>query len=274
MISLEAVSCSYSEIPVLNAISAQIPVQDFTVIVGPNGAGKSTLFNAIMGFMPITAGKIKVFERELKDYSRLELAKLISFVPQESVFTFDYRVEELVLMGRFPHLGLMQSWGDEDRIAAAEALHSMGLDGFGQRWYSHLSGGEKQRVMIARALAQQTRFIFLDESLSQLDVNFQLEIMNLLSNVHRTTGQGIVLISHNLNLAANYASRMIFLKDGRVLANGSAQELMTSELLKELFGLDLQISLNPLSGRMNIVYPGYTEATKLLDSAELADLLH
>lgn len=256
MISLETVSCSYTGRPVLNSVSVNISETDFTVIIGPNGAGKSTLFNAIMGFMPLESGQISIFERDLKDYSRPELAKLIAFVPQESVFTFDYQVEELVLMGRFPHLGLMQSWGEEDRKIAAKALGSMGLDGFGERWYSQLSGGEKQRVMIARALAQETRFIFLDESLSQLDINFQLEIMDLLSQVRQSTGQGIVLISHNLNLAANYASRLVFLKAGRVLASGDPDELMMSQLLREVFGLELQTALNPLSGRMNIIYPG------------------
>lgn len=263
MISLESVSCSYTAKPVLSSVSVDIPVSDFTVIIGPNGAGKSTLFNAIMGFLPLTEGRIRIFERDLKDYSRLELARLISFVPQESVFTFDYRVEELVLMGRYPHLGLMQSWGEEDHKVAATALCSMGLEGFGKRWYSQLSGGEKQRVMIARALAQETRFIFLDESLSQLDINFQLEIMNLLAGVHKSTGQGIVLISHNLNLAANYASRMIYLKDGRVLASGSPGDLMNPKALRELFGLELQTALNPLSGKMNIIYPGAKELQTL-----------
>ncbi|HRY83385.1 MAG TPA: ABC transporter ATP-binding protein [Candidatus Cloacimonadota bacterium] len=256
MISLESVSCSYATRPVLDSLSARLNASDFTIIIGPNGAGKSTLFNAIMGFMPLNSGRIRIFDRDLRDYSRLELARLISFVPQESSFTFDYRVEELVLMGRYPHLGLMQSWGETDRLVAAKALQSMGLDGFGERWYSRLSGGEKQRVLIARALAQETRFIFLDESLSQLDINFQLEIMNLLQKVHRESGQSIVLISHNLNLAANYASRLIFLKEGRILAEGSPDALMNPAELRDLFGLELRTALNPLSGRMNIVYPG------------------
>jgi len=123
------------------------------------------------------------------------------------------------------------------------------------RWLSELSGGEKQRVLIARALAQETPYILLDESLSQLDINHQIEIMHLLKDIHKNQGKAVLIVSHNLNLAANYAERLIFLKDGQVLASGSPEKLMQPQILQELFGLFLETMPNPHSGKPNIIYP-------------------
>ncbi len=256
MIQVSAVTSKYGDTLVLNEISTEFSDKEFTVIAGPNGAGKSTLLYAVMGFLEAVSGEIKIFGRALGAYKRPALAKLISFVPQETVFSFDFTVEELVLMGRYPYMGLMQSWTEEDRQIVADALRMLGLEGFGSRWYSTLSGGEKQRVLIARALAQQTRFMFLDESLSQLDINHQLEIMRLLAKICREKEIGIVLVSHNLNLAANFADKMIFLKAGKVIGSGKPTVMMTGENLFDLYGVRLEIAQNPLTGIPNLVYPG------------------
>lgn len=262
MIQVSAVTSKYGDTLVLNEISTEFSDKEFTVIAGPNGAGKSTLLYAVMGFLEAVSGEIKIFGRALGAYKRPALAKLISFVPQETVFSFDFTVEELVLMGRYPYMGLMQSWTEEDRQIAADALRMLGLEGFGSRWYSTLSGGEKQRVLIARALAQQTRFMFLDESLSQLDINHQLEIMRLLAKICREKEIGIVLVSHNLNLAANFADKMIFLKAGKVIGSGKPTVMMTGENLFDLYGVLLEIAQNPLTGIPNLVYPGINASEK------------
>lgn len=255
MIELKEIRCSYDKEPVLNGLSVELSQDDFTVIMGPNGAGKSTLLYSIMGFLKPQSGEILLGGKSLASYKRGELARKMAFVAQESVFSFDYSVLDLVLMGRYPYQGLLENLKPEDMEVAHRALERLDLTGYSQRWYSQLSGGEKQRVLLARALAQETDYILLDESLSQLDINHQIEIMSLLSEIRKGQGKGIVLISHNLNLAANFASRMVFLKQGKVLGAGSPEEMMQPELLKQVFGLDLQTTLNPLSGRMNILYP-------------------
>lgn len=255
MIELKEIRYSYDQEPVLNGLSVVLSQKDFTVILGPNGAGKSTLLYTIMGFLKPQSGEILLEGKSLSAYKRGELARKMAFVAQESVFSFDYTVQDMILMGRYPYQGLLENLAPRDLEMARKAMASLGLTEYAQRWYSQLSGGEKQRVLLARALAQETDYILLDESLSQLDINHQIEIMSLLSRIQKEQGKGIVLISHNLNLAANFASRMILLKQGVLMGSGNPEEMMQPELLQQVFGLELQTTLNPLSGRMNILYP-------------------
>jgi iron complex transport system ATP-binding protein len=161
----------------------------FSVLIGPNGAGKSTLLYAILGFVKLGSGAVWVCGKDIRSYHRLELARLISYVPQVVVFQFDYLVEDIVLMGRYPWLQMMQSWSNEDRQLVHGVLEQMELLELRNRYFSQLSGGEKQRVLIARALAQNSRFIFLDETLSQLDINHQIEIMKMLKTIRQIPGR-------------------------------------------------------------------------------------
>ncbi len=256
MIEVKALSCAYDAQPVLRDLDLSLAAEEFTVLVGPNGAGKSTLVYALLGFLPTLSGEIRLFGKPLGSYKRSELARLIAFVPQESVFQFDYPVRDIVLMGRYPYLGLMQSWLPADLEAVDSVLAQLQLERLADRFYSQLSGGEKQRVLISRALAQNTPYVFLDETLSQLDINHQVEIMAMLLEIVRANGKGILLISHNLNLGANFADRMVFLAKGRVLGSGSPEEMMRPAPLQELFGMELQTMLNPASGKPNLLYPG------------------
>ncbi len=256
MIEVKNLSCAYDTELVLRELDLSLGAEEFSVLVGPNGAGKSTLVYALLGFLPALSGEIRLFGKPLSSYKRSELARLIAFVPQESVFQFDYPVRDIVLMGRYPYLGLMQSWLPADLEAVDEVLEQLQLSDLAERFYSQLSGGEKQRVLIARALAQNTPYICLDETLSQLDINHQVEIMGMLRGVVRNSGRGILLISHNLNLGANFADRMVFLTRGQVLGSGTPEEMMCPGLLKELFGMELQTMINPASGKPNLLYPG------------------
>ena len=255
MIEVTKLGCAYDDKMVLRELDLSLAGDEFTVLVGPNGAGKSTLVYVLLGFLPALEGEIRLQGKLLNAYKRSELARLIAFVPQESVFQFDYPVRDIVLMGRYPYLGLMQSWLPADLEAVEEVLEQLQLSDLADRFYSQLSGGEKQRVLIARALAQNTPYIFLDETLSQLDINHQVEIMALLQRIVRDNGKGILLISHNLNLGANFADRMVFLARGKVLGSGTPEEMMRPELLRELFGMELQTMLNPASGKPNLLYP-------------------
>lgn len=256
MIEVTKLCCSYGAGDVLRDLDLVLPEGVFTVLVGPNGAGKSTLVYALLGFLHAKSGEIRLFGKPLAAYKRSDLARLIAFVPQETVFQFDYSVRDIILMGRYPYLGLMQSWLPQDYAVVDNVLEELQLGDLAGRFYSQLSGGEKQRVLIARALAQETRYIFLDETLSQLDINHQTEIMATLGNISKNSGKGILLISHNLNLGANFADTMVFLSAGRVLGSGTPEQMMRPELLRALFGIELQTMLNPASGKPNLLYPG------------------
>lgn len=255
MITVQNLYCGYFEQPVLKDISFQIGKEEFCALIGPNGAGKSTLLYALMAYLKPSSGKIMLCGKELGSYRRAAMARLLAFVPQEIKSDFDHKVDETVVMGRYPYLGIMRAHSDEDWRVVDKTLEMLNLSSLRERWLSELSGGEKQRVYIARALVQETPCILLDESLSQLDINHQIEIMNLLKSISREQHKTIVIVSHNLNLAANHADKLIFLREGKLLSIGSPGELMQSSQLSELFGINLQTQLNPISGRPNIIYP-------------------
>ena len=241
--------------PVLKDISLQIAEGDFCALLGPNGAGKSTLLYTIMGYLKPSEGYITIFEKDIAKIKHSWLAKQIAFVPQETRSEFDHTVQETVLMGRYPYLGLLQSYSSEDFDVVDSVLEELKLLELKHRWLSEISGGEKQRVLIARALVQQTPFILLDESLSQLDINYQIEIMKLLRTIHSKENKTVLIVSHNINLASNYAERLIFLKEGKLLAAGKPEDLMQKETLKDLFAVELDIMINPHTGHPNIIYP-------------------
>jgi len=255
LIIADNLTCGYHEQDILHGVSFRLPVSSFTALLGPNGSGKSTLLYALMGFLKARKGKILISEKELSCYKRSELARIIAYIPQELHSEFDYCVEDTVLMGRYPFMGMAQKHSPEDIRLVDDTLQKLALKPMRKRYLHQLSGGEKQRVYIARALVQQTPYILLDESLSQLDINYQLETMRLLRSICNEEQKGILLISHNLNLSANYADRMIFIKEGKILACGKPAELMREEILSDLFGVELKTAINPMSGTNNIIYP-------------------
>ena len=255
MIELKNVTCGYGDFPVLKDISLQIAEGDFCALLGPNGAGKSTLLYTIMGYLKPSEGYITIFEKDIAKIKHSWLAKQIAFVPQETRSEFDHTVQETVWMGRYPYLGCLQSYSSEDYVAVDAVFENLKLTEFKHRWLSEISGGEKQRVLIARALVQQTPFILLDERLGVLDINYQIEIMKLLRTIHSKENKTVLIVSHNINLASNYAERLIFLKEGKLLAAGKPEDLMQKETLKDLFAVELDIMINPHTGHPNIIYP-------------------
>ncbi len=255
MIKLIDLVSGYGKTPVIKGLSLEIAKGDFCALLGPNGAGKSTLLYTILGYLKPDKGEVRIAGKNQSTCKRSWIARQLAFVPQESAHEFDHTVLETVLMGRYPWLGLLQSHGSEDLKVVDRVMERLQLSDYRQRWLSELSGGEKQRVLIARALVQDTPIIMLDESLSQLDINHQLEIMKLLRDIHRQEGKTVLIVSHNLNLASNYAETLIFLKSGQLLAQGKPQELINSDTLDRLFGMPLDTLQNPHSGRPNIIYP-------------------
>lgn len=255
MISLHNATTGYDKTDVLKGITLTIHKNDFAVIMGPNGAGKSTLLYSLIGYLPLKNGSIVIKDKPLEQWHKKELAKVIALIPQETMMPFDYTVEEMVQMGRYPWLELMQKYNKTDQDIAMQAMQKLDVLFIKDRYYSKLSGGEKQRVLLARALAQQTEVILLDESLSQLDINHQVELMQLLSEINHKDGKCIILVSHHLNLAANVSTHLIFLKSGKLLANGSPEQVLTQSMLKELFDIELMLLTNPLSNRPNLIFP-------------------
>lgn len=255
MIQAYGLCAGYWDKDVLHGIDLELSSSGFTALLGPNGSGKSTLLFALMGYLKASKGRILIRGKDLQDYSQAELAKIIAYIPQEIHSEFDYTVLDTVLMGRYPFIDFLGSYSQEDYRVTEDTLGQLDLLPLKHRFVQQLSGGEKQRVYIARALVQETPFIFLDESLSQLDINYQLEIMRLLKKISLDQHKSILLISHNLNLSANYADRLLFLKDGRLIYSGSPNELMQADKLSEIFSVQLTTSLNPLSQTYNIIYP-------------------
>ncbi|HJN27980.1 MAG TPA: ABC transporter ATP-binding protein [Candidatus Latescibacteria bacterium] len=227
--------------PVLRQFSLSVETGAFAALIGPNGSGKSTLLRVVAGVMAPWSGRVTLDGQELSEYSRRDLARRIAVVPQAAVSDFEFSVEETVGMGRHPHLKRFQGMGEEDRIAVAEALELTATAELARRSIRELSGGERQRVIIARALAQQPQLLLLDEPTNHLDINHQLEILDLLSELHDQTGLTLVCVTHDLNAAAEFGEQLVLIESGRPLAVGDAHQVLTQERVRQAYGVDVWI---------------------------------
>lgn len=257
MISINKVTTGYHNYKVVDDFSLNLESGEFCSLLGPNGAGKSTLLRTMVGYQPLWQGSILFEGKNIKDIKNKELAKLIAIIPQEIHLQFDYSVHDLVMMGRYPYLNYWQKYSPKDREVVSDILQSLDLIKFKDKNYSELSGGEKQRVNIARALAQQSKAILMDESLVHLDINHQLEIMDLLVEINLEQRKTIVIVSHNINLAADYCNRIVLIENGKLAADGEPADVITTDILKRVYQADIKTFINKSSGRPNILYPGY-----------------
>ncbi len=259
MIKINKLSLAYQEKKVIEDLSIDFLEGEFCALLGPNGAGKSTLLKAMIGCMEPISGDIEIDNISLKKWHRQELAKQIAIIPQDFQLQFDYTVEELVLMGRFPHLCFWQNYSKNDRKVVDDILKQLDLLRLKNEQYSQLSGGERRRVSIARALVQETDILLMDEAFANLDINHQLEIMQLLSRINSEQNKLIILVSHNINLASEYCHRIVMLKHGQVIADGSPSDVIDQKTIHELYEVELTIINNPISGKPNLIYPGKNE---------------
>src|SRR6185503_6288690 len=211
----------------LDQVSVSVERGSLTGLLGPNGCGKTTLLKLLSGVLQPEHGHVSLNGDSLAGRSRREIAKHIAVVPQETHPAFDYTVMEMVLMGRHPHLGAMQLEGPVDLALAHDALAATGTGHLAQRAYMTLSGGEKQRVVIASALTQASDVLLLDEPTASLDLGYQLDVASLLSQLNRERGTTMVVSTHDLNLAAALCSDVVLLKDGRILAQGPTVDALT-----------------------------------------------
>lgn len=253
LLEAEAVVAGYDERDVLRGVSLSLHAGDFLGIIGPNGCGKSTLLAALSGWLPLRHGAIRLQGQPLAAHSQQELARLLAVVPQASTPAFAFNVRETVAMGRYPHLGRFAVPSARDRAIIDEALALTDLIHLQRRPVDQLSGGEYQRVTIARALAQQPRVLLLDEPTAHLDLGHQQAIFELLVRLHREHHMGILCVSHDINLAAEYCPRLLLMSLGQVVVNGTPEEVITETHLGDVYCTLVRVHANPYSGQPLVV---------------------
>ena len=239
--------------PVLDEVNAEVPRGGLVGILGPNGSGKTTLLRILAGLLSPASGRVTLDGQSLQSISRPAAARRIAMVPQETHLAFEYSVLEMAMMGRYPHLGAFEIEGPDDFAIARDALRATGTLHLESRLFNTLSGGEKQRVVIAGALAQNPDILLLDEPTASLDLAYQLEIRSILRRLNEETGLTIVVSTHDLNLAAGLCHDLILLDRGRILAAGPTASMLEPPLIRTLYGVDVDIARNARTGDLIIV---------------------
>jgi iron complex transport system ATP-binding protein len=238
-IRLEGVAVELGGREVLHGIDATFAAGRFTAIVGPNGAGKSTLVRAGLGILPVSRGAVTVGGRDLRRLRRREVARAMAFVPQDTHLEFAFTVEEVVAMGRYPHLDPLAREGPDDREAVRRAMERLELEPLARRPVTALSGGERQRAFIARALATEAPALVLDEPISSLDIGHRLDILEFLGAL-AAAGKTVVAVLHDLELALRFCDPILVLADGRAVGRGGPEEVLESGVLEEAFGVRIE----------------------------------
>ena len=235
---------------ILKDISFDIKNGAFVGIIGPNGSGKSTLLKNIYRVYKPSSGKIILDERVLSKLKEKECAQKIAVLAQESNTYFDFTVEQIVKMGRYPYKSIFEDYSKEDLQIVRQTLQKVGLENDMNRTFSKLSGGEKQRALIARALVQNADFLILDEPTNHLDIGYQIQLMDLVKNLKMTTLAAI----HDINLAAMYCDYLIVIHKGKIIKVGSPEEVITVALLKEIFGVNAYVGINPIDKKIQVSF--------------------
>ena len=255
--SLDArtISFQYDEATVLDELSLRTDPGEFVGIIGPNGSGKSTLLRLLAGVIRPSSGDVFLGDRNMAGMSRREVARIVAVVPQETSVSFGFTGLELVLMGRSPHVGRFSLESAEDVGIARRVMDATDTWQFRDRRVDAVSGGEKQRLVIARALAQEPSILLLDEPTSALDIRHQVNIYALLQRFHAREGLSVILVSHDLNLAARACTRLVLLKEGRIVRDGTPREVLKADTLSETYGTELRVREDPDTGSPMVVTP-------------------
>ncbi|CAM5419434.1 ABC transporter ATP-binding protein [Streptomyces microflavus] len=253
--TLEArdVRLGYGDREIVPGLSVTVPPGRITVIVGPNACGKSTLLRAMARLLAPSAGAVLLNGRSIQEMPTKEVAAVLGILPQSPTAPEGITVSDLVGRGRYPHQGFFRRWSAEDDEAVAQALLSTDVLELADRPVDELSGGQRQRVWIAMALAQRTDILLLDEPTTFLDASHQLDVLDLLTDLNRERGVTMVAVLHDLNLACRYADHMIAMKDGRILAEGRPADIVTEELVGEVFGMRCSVIEDPASATPMVV---------------------
>ncbi len=258
-ITAEDLSYSVEAQTLLDSVHLHAEQGRFVGLIGPNGAGKSTLLRALSGMLQHQQGAVRLEGKDLRSLSSRDVAAGLALVPQIAPYTHGFTSFELVLMGRYPHLGRFQVEGGEDNRIARDAMRLTDTEEFTDRTLDTLSGGERQRVFVSRALAQQPRILLLDEPTSNLDVFHQLKVLDL---VRQLVDDGLTAVAaiHDLQMAARYCDRLVLLSSGRVLAEGTPEEVLTPEAIESAFGVRCAVYREPVTGSLAISLIGPADA--------------
>ncbi|MEV1146169.1 ABC transporter ATP-binding protein [Micromonospora sp. NPDC049799] len=244
---------AYERRTIAEDLTVAVPDGSFTVVIGPNACGKSTLLRALSRLLRPTAGAVLLDGEDIHRRPARAVARTLGLLPQSSVAPEGIGVAELVARGRYPHQGLLRQWSRQDERVVAESMAATGVDDLADRPVDELSGGQRQRVWLAMALAQQTPLLLLDEPTTYLDIAHQIEILDLCARLHEEQGRTLVAVLHDLNHAARYATHLIAMRDGRVVAAGPPREVVTAALVEEVFGLPCRVIDDPETGTPLVV---------------------
>lgn len=251
-IETRSVSFAYDGRAVLDDVSLTVAAGEMVGILGPNGSGKTTLLRILSGVLR-SRGAVKLNGKDVAAYSRRELSKLFGIVAQESRVNFPYTVAEIVLMGRAQHHSAFALEGENDLAVARASMELTDALPLADRYLHELSGGEKQRVMIARAIAQEPEILLLDEPSAFLDLKHQLQVFELLGRLNRGRGLTILAALHDLNLAALFFPRLIMLRNGRIFRDGAPTEVLTEKTIAEVYGIQVRIEQDPATGKPQLL---------------------
>ena len=259
MIEVNSISFRYHEDWVLQDVSFRVEKGEFVGVIGPNGSGKTTLLKVLYRLLSPQKGEILFELVPMKRMDRIDIAKRIAVVAQETHLLFPFSVLETVLMGRSPHLGHLMFESEKDLEIAKKAMEWTEMLSFSERSMDELSGGERKRVFIARALAQEPEVILLDEPTANLDIHHQMDFLDLILTLNRERGLTIVMASHDMNIASEFCDRLILLQAGGIYKIGTPHEVITKENIEKVYGCEVWIDRNPFSGmpRISLLKKGF-----------------
>jgi iron complex transport system ATP-binding protein len=243
---------AYDQRVIARELTVSVPDESFTVIVGPNACGKSTLLRALSRMLRPASGQVLLDGRDIAGLPAKQVARTLGLLPQSSIAPDGITVSDLVGRGRYPHQGLLRQWSREDERVVDEAMAATGIAGLADRLVEELSGGQRQRVWIAMVLAQQTPLLLLDEPTTYLDIAHQVEVLDLCAALHEE-GRTVMAVLHDLNHAARYATHLIAMRDGGVVAEGPPREVVTAELVEKVFGMPCRVIDDPETGTPLVV---------------------
>jgi iron complex transport system ATP-binding protein len=252
----EGLQVGYGDTVVVDGLDVDVLDGTVTAVIGPNGCGKSTLLRALARLLPARRGHVLLDGRRVDRTPSREVAKVLGVLPQNPVAPEGLTVADLVARGRYPHQAWYRQWSSDDEAVVAQALGWTGMTAFADRTLETLSGGQRQRVWISMVLAQGTEVVLLDEPTTFLDLAHQIDVLDLVERLHTEAGRTVVMVLHDLSLAARYARRLVAMKDGRIVADGTPHEVLTPDLLRGVFDLEAQVVLDPVAGTPLVIPVG------------------
>ena len=253
LMKLENISFAYETSPVVENLSVSIQEQDFIGLIGPNGSGKSTLLKVMGGILESDSGSTQFKESPISKIDKKLFAQSVSWIPQDHPMVFPFKVSEIVLMGRHPYLSPLSFESEEDFEISQQAMETTMTSQFSDRYFNEISGGEKQRVMIASALAQNPEMMLLDEPTAALDLKYQVQILSILKKLNTAHKMTLIMAMHDLNLASKFCNRLILLDEGQIVRDGPPEQVLKKDILEQVYGIEVDLDSKDGSIRVHPV---------------------